>query len=105
MDDSADTAQHIKDDIKALDQRYAIVEPGERCWVCRMPLLMRQFFVFPCQHSFHADCLSKAVMSMAGIGKSKRIKELQAEISRGVVGGSKKERLVRELDGLVAGAW
>lgn len=105
MDDSADTAQHIKDDIKALDQRYAIVEPGERCWVCRLPLLVKQFFVFPCQHAFHADCLTKTVVRLAGIGKGKRIKELQSEIGRGVVNGKKKERLVRELDGLVAGAW
>ena len=59
MDESASTAQHIKSDIKGLDQRYAIVEPGERCWKCRLPLLMRQFFVFPCQHAFHADCLGK----------------------------------------------
>ncbi|PSK56574.1 Vacuolar protein sorting-associated protein 18 [Elsinoe australis] len=104
MDKSADTAQNIKDDIKALDQRYAIVEPGERCWICRLPLLMRQFFVFPCQHSFHADCLGKAVMSMGPAGKGKRIKELQSEIGRGVVSGKKKDRFIKELDGLVAGA-
>ncbi|KAG8623642.1 hypothetical protein KVT40_008618 [Elsinoe batatas] len=104
MDKSADTAQNIKDDIKALDQRYAIVEPGERCWICRLPLLMRQFFVFPCQHSFHADCLGKAVMGMGPAGKGKRIKELQSEIGRGVVSGKKKERFIRELDSLVAGA-
>lgn len=104
MDNSADTAQHIRDDIKALDARYAIVEPGERCYSCRLPLLMRQFFVFPCQHAFHADCLGKMVTMMAGTGKGKRIKELQAEISKGVATGKKKERLVKELDGLVAGA-
>ena len=31
MDDSERTATHIKSDIKALEQRYAIVEPGEKC--------------------------------------------------------------------------
>ncbi|TKA31142.1 hypothetical protein B0A50_02111 [Salinomyces thailandicus] len=104
MDESASTAQHIKDDIKALDQRYAIVEPGERCWKCRLPLLMRQFFVFPCQHGFHADCLGEMVMRMIGAGKSKRIKELQREIGRGVAFGKRREGMVRELDGLVAGS-
>ena len=104
MDESANTAQHIKDDIKALDQRYAIVEPGERCWKCRLPLLMRQFFVFPCQHAFHADCLGEMVMQMAGMGKGKRIRELQTEVGRGVALGKRRERMVRELDGLVAGA-
>jgi len=104
MDESASTAQHIKSDIAALDQRYAIVEPGERCWKCRLPLLMRQFFVFPCQHAFHADCLGEMTMKMVGMGKTKRIKELQREIGRGVAFGKRREGMVRELDGLVAGA-
>ncbi|EME81646.1 uncharacterized protein MYCFIDRAFT_32864 [Pseudocercospora fijiensis CIRAD86] len=104
MDESAKTSQHIKDDIKALDQRYAIVEPGERCWKCRLPLLMRQFFVFPCQHAFHADCLGEMVMNMAGMGKGKRIRELQREVGRGVSMGKRREGMVKELDGLVAGA-
>ncbi|KXL50771.1 hypothetical protein M433DRAFT_151095 [Acidomyces richmondensis BFW] len=104
MDESAATAQHIKSDIAALDQRYAIVEPGERCWKCRLPLLMRQFFVFPCQHAFHADCLGEMTMKMVGLGKTKRIKELQREIGRGVALGKRRESMVRELDALVAGA-
>ncbi|KAH0289229.1 hypothetical protein M436DRAFT_48175 [Aureobasidium namibiae CBS 147.97] len=104
MDESANTAQHIKQDIKSLDQRYAIVEPGEKCWSCRLPLLMRQFFVFPCQHSFHADCLGKMVLQSVGMGKGKRIKELQTEVGRAVVTGKKRERMVKELDALVAGA-
>lgn len=105
MDESAATASNIKQDIKKLDERYAIVEPGERCWKCRLPLLMRQFFVFPCQHAFHADCLGEMVMQMAGMGKGKRIRELRAEIGRGVAMGRKREGMVKELDGLVAGAW
>ncbi|KAF2208754.1 hypothetical protein CERZMDRAFT_48735 [Cercospora zeae-maydis SCOH1-5] len=104
MDESASTAQNIKQDIAALDQRYAIVEPGERCWECRLPLLMRQFFVFPCQHAFHADCLGEKVMKMAGMGRGKRIRELQKEIGRGVALGKRREGMVRELDGLVAGS-
>ncbi|KAK5107096.1 hypothetical protein LTR62_001880 [Meristemomyces frigidus] len=104
MDESANTAQHIKLDIAALDQRYAIVEPGEKCWKCRLPLLMRQFFVFPCQHAFHADCLGQMVMGFVGEGRQARIKSLQREVGRGVAVGRRKEGMVRELDGLVAGA-
>src|SRR3954453_3893031 len=48
MDESSQTATNIKIDIAALDPRYAIVEPGEKCYVCNLPLLSRQFFVFPC---------------------------------------------------------
>lgn len=102
MDASANTAEHIKTDIKQLDKRYAIVEPGERCRVCELPLLSRQFFVFPsCQHGFHSDCLGKRVLEGSGLTVRGRIRELQAQIGR----GGRKEREGRELDALVAGQW
>jgi len=101
MDDSEETATHIKSDIKALDQRYAIVEPGERCYTCGLPLLARQFFVFPCQHAFHSDCLAKKVVELAGIARGKRIAELQVEVSKGTSTGAKREKAIRELDALV----
>ena len=104
MDDSAATAEHIKSDITALEERYAIVEPGERCWRCRLPLLTRQFFVFPCQHAFHADCLGDMVMTMTGTVASKRIRALQKEIGMGMTLGKRRDGMVKELDGLVAGA-
>lgn len=100
MDASAATAESIKKDIKQLDRRYAIVEPGERCRVCDLPLLSRQFFVFPsCQHGFHSDCLGKKVLEGSGLTVRGRIRELQAQIGR----GGRREREGRELDALVAG--
>ncbi|KAG8532175.1 uncharacterized protein KY384_003815 [Bacidia gigantensis] len=70
MDASAATAEHIKADIKQLDRRYAIVEPGER-W--------------------------RKVMDGSGLTTQRRIRELQASISR----GGKREREGRELDALI----
>ncbi|KAL9609886.1 MAG: hypothetical protein Q9167_005379 [Letrouitia subvulpina] len=102
MDASATTAESIKNDIKALSSRYAIVEPGERCRVCQLPLLSRQFFVFPsCQHGFHSDCLGRKVLEGSGLTKRARIRELQASIAR----GGRREREARELDALVAQQW
>ncbi|KAK8049909.1 Pep3/Vps18/deep orange family-domain-containing protein [Apiospora phragmitis] len=104
MDESSQTAANIKVDIAALDHRYAIVEPGEKCYACSLPLLSRQFFVFPCQHAFHSDCLGRKVLEQAGVGKSKRIRECQVKISKGLVNGAEKEAMVAELDALVASA-
>lgn len=99
MDASAATAESIKQDIKKLNSRYAIVEPGERCRVCQLPLLSRQFFVFPsCQHGFHSDCLGRKVLEGSGLTVRGRIRELQASIAR----GGRREREARELDALVA---
>ncbi|POR31351.1 Vacuolar protein sorting-associated protein [Tolypocladium paradoxum] len=104
MDESSQTATNIKMDIAALDHRYAIVEPGEKCYACGLPLLSRQFFVFPCQHSFHSDCMGRRVLEQSGMSKSSRIKELQMQIHKGLVSGAKREAVVGELDSLVASA-
>ncbi|EOD47588.1 putative vacuolar protein sorting protein [Neofusicoccum parvum UCRNP2] len=104
MDESTLTAKHIKQDIKQLESRYAIVEPGEKCYICRLPLLARQFFVFPCQHAFHSECLGKKVVEQAGRSKANRISKLQTEVSRGLSTGANRERAARELDELVAAA-
>ncbi|KAI0019011.1 vacuolar protein sorting protein-like protein DigA [Xylariomycetidae sp. FL0641] len=104
MDESAQTAQHIRIDVAALDHRYAIVEPGEKCYACTLPLLSRQFFVFPCQHAFHSDCLGRKVLEQAGVAKSRRIRECQVSISKGLVAGAQKDAMVAELDALVASA-
>ena len=104
MDNSAHTARQIRSEIAALDTRYAIVEPGEKCWLCHLPVLSRQFFVFPCQHAFHSDCLGREVLEGAG-GKRKYMKDLQGLLSGGGVSGERREGIARELDGLVAEAW
>lgn len=102
MDASAATAESVKAEIKQLDRRYAIVEPGERCRVCDLPLLIRQFFVFPsCQHGFHSDCLGRKVVDGSGLTIKSRIRELQASISR----GGKRDKEGRELDALIGGQW
>ena len=103
MDESSQTAANIKVDIAALDHRYAIVEPGEKCYVCSLPLLSRQFFVFPCQHAFHSDCLGRRVLEQSSLATGKRIRELQVQITRGLVtAGAQKDAKVAELDALVA---
>lgn len=102
MDVSQHTAEQIKAEIAALDNRYAIVEPGERCWICTLPVLSRQFFVFPCQHAFHSDCLGKRVLESSGVAKKKRIKDLQSDVSQGLSVGPQRLKMVQELDGLVA---
>ncbi|KKY13629.1 putative vacuolar protein sorting protein [Diplodia seriata] len=104
MDESTQTAEHIKRDIKQLESRYAIVEPGEKCYICRLPLLARQFFVFPCQHAFHSECLGKRVVEQSGRSKANRIGKLQTEVMKGMSTGASRERAARELDELVAAA-
>ncbi|KAF6766540.1 DigA protein [Ephemerocybe angulata] len=57
MDDATKTAEAIQKDIAALKNRFITIDAGEQCSNCSNLLLTRQFYVFPCHHTFHADCL------------------------------------------------
>src|SRR5690242_8059984 len=59
MDEATKSAENIRIDVRELRSRFAIVASTERCTSCDFPLLTRQFYIFPCQHTFHADCLIK----------------------------------------------
>lgn len=57
MEEATRSAESIKADIKNLQSRFVTLEATEKCSICGYELLTRQFYVFPCQHCFHADCL------------------------------------------------
>lgn len=61
MDEATASAEAIKRDIAELQNRFVVVDAAASCDSCKNALLARQFYVFPCQHAFHADCLIKEV--------------------------------------------
>lgn len=63
MDEATKTAESIKQDIAALKNRYITINSNAPCSKCEQLLLTRQFYVFPCHHAFHADCLIGMVCS------------------------------------------
>lgn len=65
MDDATRSADAIKSDIVNLRDRFVVVDASEKCQSCSKVLLTRQFYVFPCQHAFHADCLIKEVRALS----------------------------------------
>jgi hypothetical protein len=64
MDEATRTAEAIKQDIAALKNRFITIDVNELCSTCSNLLLTRQFYVFPCHHTFHADCLIGLVCFM-----------------------------------------
>ncbi|GFY99077.1 zinc ion binding protein [Actinidia rufa] len=80
MNDATHGADNIRNDISALAQRYAVIDRDEDCGVCQKKILtagwdhrmargytlvgaMAPFYVFPCGHAFHAQCLVAHVTS------------------------------------------
>ncbi|BGP36576.1 tethering complex subunit [Rhodotorula kratochvilovae] len=81
MNEATRSAEAIKADIADLDSRFVVVDAGEKCGCCRQPLLTRQFYVFPCQHCFHADCLIQEVTKTLSPSQLRRMLDLQAQLA------------------------
>lgn len=53
------------------------VNTNDQCSKCRFRLMSRRFYIFPCSHKFHADCLYMTSLPFLLPSKQKRIDELQ----------------------------
>lgn len=101
MNDATQGADNIRRDIGALAQRYAIVDLDEKCGICGLGILgsgsrkargysavMAPFYVFPCEHSFHAQCLLAHVTKYKSREEKDQISELQRKLTALVSGTS-----------------
>ncbi|AQK40790.1 zinc ion binding [Zea mays] len=98
MDDATRGADNIRSDIGALAQRYTVIDREQDCGVCRRKILtvgglhqvgrsytsvghMAPFYVFPCGHAFHANCLIGHVTRCSNQVQAERILDLQKRLS------------------------
>ncbi|THG99900.1 hypothetical protein EW026_g2533 [Hermanssonia centrifuga] len=83
MDEATRNAEATKKDIEALQRRFITIDAGEKCSSCNLPLLTRQFYVFPCQHTFHTDCLIGQAKECLPASALRKILALQTELVKG----------------------
>lgn len=81
MDEATRSADLLRLDIKQLRSRYGFVAANQKCELCAYPVLSRVFYLFPCQHAFHADCLTREMLQHMSPEQSKRVKELERRIA------------------------
>uniref|UniRef100_A0A0D9X4Z4 Uncharacterized protein n=1 Tax=Leersia perrieri TaxID=77586 RepID=A0A0D9X4Z4_9ORYZ len=98
MDDATRGADNIRSDIGALAQRYTVIDREEECGVCKRKILtagglhqvgrsytsaghMAPFYVFPCGHAFHANCLIGHVTRCSSQAQAEKILDLQKRLS------------------------
>ncbi|KAG0626001.1 hypothetical protein M758_2G095100 [Ceratodon purpureus] len=96
MSDATLASEDIRNDINALSQRHAVVKRDETCKICGQRLLvpkvapgaarsytafMAPFYVFPCEHAFHSQCLTDYVLQHTDQGEKERIRSLLKQIT------------------------
>lgn len=84
MDEATRSAVLIRRDIKNLRNKYGFVSQNQLCDICGYPVLTRLFYMFPCLHVYHGDCLTKEMVSHLNEEKKQRVQYLEFEIAREV---------------------
>ena len=86
MDEYTSNAETIRHDIRDLRNRSAVVSGYQSCEICLQPLLERAFYLFPCGHGMHADCLTnEKVRHLDDTGRA-QVAALQRTIAAGATG-------------------
>jgi tetratricopeptide (TPR) repeat protein len=96
MEEATASADLIRQDIKELRNRYGYVKQAQRCDLCGVNVLSRAFYLFPCQHAFHADCLRDEVLRGATITQRAQVKDLEsrlADLARAGAGAADHQQL------------
>ncbi|MQL89401.1 hypothetical protein Taro_021975 [Colocasia esculenta] len=113
MNDATRGADSIRNDINALAQRYAVIDRDEECGGCHRRILgmggaqrmsrsyasvgqMAPFYIFPCGHAFHAECLIAHVAQHTSRTQAEYILDLQKQLS--LLAGNSKVDLNGSVD-------
>ena len=99
-----DEAEMMTDGITAaitdFRSRFSVLKSDEQCDLCGKPLIIQQFYVFPCHHTFHGLCLLDTVRRKSTPLLVKKIEDLQNQLSK-VARGPKRDILSESFDNII----
>ncbi|XP_020284361.1 vacuolar protein sorting-associated protein 18 homolog isoform X1 [Pseudomyrmex gracilis] len=81
MQEATKAAELIRKDIQAFRTRCTFVHARDTCNTCEVQLLLRPFYVFPCGHKFHSDCLVAALTPMLSMDQRTKLADLQRQLT------------------------
>lgn len=84
MHEATQNANLIRDDIKDLKHRYGYISANAKCNAagCFQNVLTQSFYMFPCNHIFHTECLIREVKQHVSETARAHIDELYTKSQR-----------------------
>ncbi|KAH9519313.1 Vacuolar protein sorting-associated protein 18 like protein [Bulinus truncatus] len=81
MEEATQSAEEIRKEIQSFRNKYAFVKAEDKCSACGYPLMSRAFYLFPCGHKFHMDCLISEVLQSLPASKKSQVESLQRKLA------------------------
>eukprot|EP00752_Nemacystus_decipiens_P004533 g4139.t2 len=87
MEDYTLSSEAVQAEIAELKQRSIYVSSNQTCELCGKNILSTQFYVFPCGHAFHSECLLDNIRPHLSAEQQSAVASLVAMIEEGGGGG------------------
>ncbi|KAG6452127.1 hypothetical protein O3G_MSEX007477 [Manduca sexta] len=81
IEEATKSAEYVRAEIHSFRNRSVRVCVTAECCLCHITLLLRPFYLFPCGHNFHSDCLTGEIMPiLSGQARRNQLNELQTQL-------------------------
>lgn len=81
MREATENVQELREESRELRNKHTVVTADKLCAVCEFAVMSRSFYVFPCGHMFHADCLLHELKPHLKASVRSRVEELDNLLS------------------------
>ncbi|XP_046959364.1 vacuolar protein sorting-associated protein 18 homolog isoform X1 [Vanessa cardui] len=81
MEDATKSAEYVRGEIQSFRSRSVLVSVGDACCLCDIALLLRPFYLFPCAHRFHSDCLLAEMAPILAPARRNKLTDLQRQLA------------------------
>lgn len=82
MEEATKSAKIIVQEVSAFKNRYSVIKSSDICSLCDLQLLLRPFYIFPCGHYFHSDCLTSEVLPLLPADLKNKLLDSQKQLNQ-----------------------
>lgn len=59
MEAYSKNAEQLKNELRNIKNKYIEIDTNKTCEECFQSMFFSEFYIFPCMHGFHKDCIMK----------------------------------------------
>ena len=77
LSDSKKSREIVREDIHVAKNSYIELEVLQLCEICGKFVILKSFYIYPCVHAYHKDCLVEALLPILELRDCVRAKEIK----------------------------
>lgn len=80
LNESKMSQELVKKELRTIKERCIEIEGMQTCDICLKPVMKSAFYVFPCAHTFHRECLLKVILPVLKVKDSIRHSKISSTL-------------------------